>query len=197
MNVHWKKIQIEKKGTINGFTISVSVLILPAFRQLLLRNKIISSISLVETSERSVQTADNKSKFTSQAPQVTLVLFIFKLIFYFNSSIISNQIKYYLAINTENFLQVQYGFYRQTLPIHYQLWWLVIERACTKNLRNLISGTWLFGASWWKVIKALSLYEIVYINLFFFIGRALTRIGIWLVGPVQWHRFMLPVTANH
>ena len=169
MNVHWKKIQIEKKGTINGFTISVSVLILPAFRQLLLRNKIISSISLVETSERSVQTADNKSKFTSQAPQVTLVLFIFKLIFYFNSSIISNQIKYYLAINTENFLQVQYGFYRQTLPIHYQLWWLVIERACTKNLRNLISGTWLFGASWWKVIKALSLYEIVYINLFFFL----------------------------
>ena len=171
MNVHWKKIQIEKKGTINGFTISVSVLILPAFRQLLLRNKIISSISLVETSERSVQTADNKSKFTSQAPQVTLVLFIFKLIFYFNSSIISNQIKYYLAINTENFLQVQYGFYRQTLPIHYQLWWLVIERACTKNLRNLISGTWLFGASWWKVIKALSLYEIVYINLFFFFDR--------------------------
>ena len=110
-----------KKRTINGFTISVSVLILPAFQQLLLRNKIISSISLVETSERSVQTADNKSKFTSQAPQVTLVLFIFKLIFYFNSSIISNQIKYYLAINTENFLQIQYGFYRQALTIHYQL----------------------------------------------------------------------------
>ena len=45
-----------------------------------------------ETSEHRVQTADESSKVTSQARQVTLALYIFKLILYFNSSIISHQI---------------------------------------------------------------------------------------------------------
>ena len=55
-------------------------------------------------SEHSVQTVDGNSKVTYQASQVTLVLYIFKLVLYFKSSIINNQIKYYLAIIRSNFL---------------------------------------------------------------------------------------------
>ena len=83
------------------------------------------------------------------------------------SPIISDQIRYYLAINRGNFLQIQYDFYRHVLQIHYQLWWFVIESACTKNSSELMPGTWLFGASWWKLIKALLLYEIAHVSLFF------------------------------
>ena len=61
-------------------------------------------------SEHSVQTADDNSKVISQEFQLTLVLYIFKLVLYFNSVIISNQIKYYLARNRDNFLQIEYGF---------------------------------------------------------------------------------------
>ena len=53
---------------------------------------------------------------------------------------------------------------------------------------------WLLEASWWKVIKALSLYKIVHVNFFFFLTRGavgVARICIWLAGPVHWHRFML------
>ena len=31
-------------------------------------------------------------------------------------------------------------------------------------------GTWLFGASWWKFIKALLLYEIVHVSFFSLTG---------------------------
>ena len=48
-----------------------------------------------ETSEHSVQTADDNNKDTSQALQLTLVLHIFKLILHINSIIISNLIKCY------------------------------------------------------------------------------------------------------
>ena len=74
-----------------------------------------------ETSENSVQTADDISEVISQAIQLTLVLYIFKLVLYFSSIIISNQIKYYLARNRRNFLQIQCGFYSHTLQIYYQL----------------------------------------------------------------------------
>ena len=118
-----------------------------------------------------MQTADYNSKVTSQAFQLTLVLHIFKLALYFNLIIVSNQIKYYLVINRGNFLQIRYGFYKHTFQtqLHYQLyvWWLVIGRACTKNSRKLMPGMWLFGASWWKVNKALLLYEVVHVSLFF------------------------------
>ena len=67
-----------------------------------------------ENREHSVQIADDYSKVTSKALQLTLVLYIFKLALYFNSIIFSNQIKHYLAINRGNFLQIQYGFYRYT-----------------------------------------------------------------------------------
>ena len=82
------------------------------------------------------------------------------MVCHFNSTIISNQIKYYLAINRVNFLQIKYGFYRYALQIHYQPWSFVIERASTKNSRKLMPGTWLIGALWWKAIKVLLLHEI-------------------------------------
>ena len=119
-----------------------------------------------------MQAAGDNIKVTSQAPQVTLVLYIFKLVLYFNSSITSKQIKYLLATKRRNFLQIHYGFYKYALQIHYRLWCLVIERVCTKNLRKLMSETWLLEASWWKFFKAFSLYEIVHVNLFFFDRRS-------------------------
>ena len=54
-----------------------------------------------------MQAADDNSKVISQAFQLTLVLNIFKLVLYFNSIIIRNQIKYYLARNRGNFMQIQ------------------------------------------------------------------------------------------
>ena len=54
-----------------------------------------------------MQTADDNRKVISQAFKLTLVLYVFKLVLYFNSIIISNQTRYYLPINRENFLQVQ------------------------------------------------------------------------------------------
>ena len=57
-----------------------------------------------ETSEHSVQTADDNSEVISQALQLTLALYIFKLVLYFKSIIINNQIKYYLPINRGIFL---------------------------------------------------------------------------------------------
>ena len=56
-----------------------------------------------ETSKHSMQTADDNSIVISQELQLSLALYIFKLVLYFNSIIISNQIKYYLAINSEFF----------------------------------------------------------------------------------------------
>ena len=149
------------RRVIHAFQCQVSLLILPVFWQLLLRHEKISSKSLIWN--KRTQRADSRW----QVPQVTLLLYIFKLLLYFNSSIINNQMKYYLAINRSNFLQIQYGFYRHALQILYQLWWIVIERACTKNSGKLMSGTWLLGASCWEVIRALSLHEIVHISWVF------------------------------
>ena len=83
----------------------------------------------------------SNSKVTSQALQVNLVLYVFKLVLYFNSSIFSNQIKYYLAIKRRNFLQVQYDFYRHALQIDNHLWWLVIKKTCAKKEVNVWSVT--------------------------------------------------------
>ena len=96
---------------------SVPIVILLVFWQLLLRNGKISVNLCFETSEHSVQTADGNSKVISQAFRLTLVLYIFKFVLYFNSVIISNQINYYLGRNRGNFLQMQYGFYRHALPL--------------------------------------------------------------------------------
>ena len=69
--------------------------------------------------EHSVQTADDNIKVISQAFWSTLVLYIFKLVLHYNWIIISNQIKYCLPMNRDNFLQIQYGSYRDGLQIHY------------------------------------------------------------------------------
>ena len=108
----------DTKKVIHGFTM---VLILPVFRQLLLRNRKMSCKSLFwnERTQRTV--SRNNSKLTSQALQLTLVLYIFKLVLYFNLIIVSNEIKYYLAINRGNFLQIRYGFHRHNFQIHSQL----------------------------------------------------------------------------
>ena len=124
---------------MHKFIISVPILILPAFRQLLLKSGRLNFC--FETSKHSVQTADDNNKVTSQALQLTLVLYIFKLVLSYYPITISNQIKYYLSTNRGNFLQIQYGFYSRTLQIHYQPPWSVIERTSTKNSRKLIPGT--------------------------------------------------------
>ena len=84
------------KRTIHGFTISFSVLNLPAFQQLLLRTEKVPANLNFETSKHNLQRSDGNSKVISQALQLTLVLYISKLVLYFNSNIIRHQIKYYL-----------------------------------------------------------------------------------------------------
>ena len=65
---------------VHEFTIPVPVLLLPVFWQLLLRNEKFRANLCFETSEHSVQTADDNRKVISP----TLVLYIFKLVLYFN-----------------------------------------------------------------------------------------------------------------
>ena len=64
-----------------------------------------------------MQTADDSIKGPSQTLRLTLVLYIFKWVLYFNSVIIGNQIKYYIAKNRGNLLNIQYGFYSYALPL--------------------------------------------------------------------------------
>ena len=73
-----------------------------------------------EISEHSVETTDDNN-VTLQAPVTTLVSYVFKLVSYFDSVVISNQIKYCLATSRGTFLQVQYGFYRYNLQIRHGL----------------------------------------------------------------------------
>ena len=91
---------------IHRFTISIPILALPVFRQLLLRKEKISSKLLFETSEHSVRTADDSSKVISQA--LNLVLYISKSVVYLNSIINRNQIKDYLTV-------IEGIFYRFTM----------------------------------------------------------------------------------
>ena len=62
--------------------------------------------------EMSGHTADDNSKVTSQASQLTLALHTLKFVLHFNSIIISNQIKYYFAINRGSVRQLPYDSYR-------------------------------------------------------------------------------------
>ena len=55
-------------------------------------------------SGHTVETDDGNSKVISQTSRLTLALYILKLVLYFNSIIISNQIKYYLAISNDSLL---------------------------------------------------------------------------------------------
>ena len=85
-----------------------------------------------------MQTADGNYKVTSQ---LTIVLYILKLVLYFNSIIISNQFKYCLAINRGNFLQIQRDIqtcFADSLSV---ISWSAVETARTKNSRKLMPGT--------------------------------------------------------
>ena len=64
------------------------------FLAVLLRNGKISINLCFETSKYRVQTTDGNGKVISQALQLTLVLYIFKVVLYLNSIIIVNQMKY-------------------------------------------------------------------------------------------------------
>ena len=87
------------------------------------------------------------------------------MVLYLDTTAISNQIKDHLTTNRRNFLEMLYGFYRYALLA--DLLWLVVERAFTKNSRK--AGMWLFGASLWKIIKALWLVK--YSSLFLLTGE--------------------------
>ena len=102
-----------------------------------------------EMSEYSVQTADDSNKLISKACKATFVLCCFKLVLNLDTTTISNQIKYYFTKTEEIFWGCRY-----TLLSDF-LW--VVERAFTKNSRK--AGLWLFGASLWKIIKALWLVK--------------------------------------
>ena len=72
--------------------------------------------------------------------QLTLVSYVFILALYINSIIISNQIKYCLAINRAKFLQIQYGFYRHALQVQYHLCMMACYRKSTnQKLKELNS----------------------------------------------------------
>ena len=87
------------------------------------------------------------------------------MLLYLDVSAISDPIKYYSTTNRGIFRDMQYGFYRYALLA--DLLWLVVERAFTKNSRK--AGTCLFGASLWKIIKALWLVK--YSCLFLLTGE--------------------------
>ena len=88
------------KSQLYGFTISAPVLILPIFLQFLLWNREISSKSLFWN--KRTQCAGSKRQQKR----------------YFNSIIISNQIKYYLAIKRGNSADTLW-FNSHALQIHY------------------------------------------------------------------------------
>ena len=54
-------------------------------------------------SRHTVETEDDNSKVILQTFRLTLALYILKLVLYFDSIIISNQIKNYLARNRRSF----------------------------------------------------------------------------------------------
>ena len=86
-----------------------------------------------------------------------LYYYMFSNWYYISTEILSsNQTKYDLPINRDNFLQI---------IIFYDS--LLLKEP--KNSRRLMAVTWLFGASWWKLIKALLLYGIVHVSLLFFL----------------------------
>ena len=104
-----------------------------------------------------------------------MLLHIFKLVFYFDSTPTSTQIKYYLTTFRLNFLKIQYLWLLEVCFA--DSLWLVVERQFTKNSRK--PGTWLFGSLWWKVIEGLQLDEIVQVSLFSSTGTEIVNTRGW------------------
>ena len=92
----------------------------------------------------------------------------------------------------ENFLQIQYiwllhACFAESLSSMIACYW-----TCTKNSRRLVAGTWLIGASWWKFMKALFMYEIVHVSLSFFSLTGVTEIvnaqgSLWYL--TSWNKY--------
>ena len=117
-----------------------------------------------------------------QALQLTLVVYIFKFALYYKSIMISNQIKY----NKFSEFSTDTVWFLKTCFADTQLWWLVIERARTKNSKKLVPGKWLFGASLLKVTKALILHESI-MEVFFFFLKGGAKIVNAQGSDRKWH----------
>ena len=117
-----------------------------------------------------------------EALQLTLVVYIFKLVLYYNSIMISNQIKY----NKFSEFFTDTVWFLQTRFADTQLWWLVIERARTKNSKKLVPGKWLFETSLLKVTKALILHESI-MEVFFFFLKGGAKIVNAQGSDRKWH----------
>ena len=96
---------------IHGFTISFSVLILPWFWQMLLRNWKISSKSLFWMwKQRANSRWQQQSYFTSILNNFSSRNFQIGIIF--DPAVHNHKIKHYLNIIRENFMKMQNGYYR-------------------------------------------------------------------------------------
>ena len=125
----------------------------------------------------SVQTADDNNLTSKEFS---------KLVLYLDRTAISCQINNYLTTNRGNFLKMQCGCYRYALLA--VLLWLAVESALFKNSRK--TETWLFGASLWKIIKALWLVK--YSCKFAFNVRRSWNsefLGLW------WHALVFELTS--
>ena len=123
-----------------------------------------------------METAGNNSQVISQALPLSLVLYIFKLVL---SIIISNQIKYYLARNRGNFLQIKYGFFRHALPLSAMMacyWKSTYQELKKINAWNM--NVWRIMVECHKVrfVSLTAGAEIVNVQ------RSDNGFGIWLAG---------------
>ena len=165
----------------HGFTILVPVLILPVFLQLLLRNGKISNNTLfwnerLQACRQQMTTGKVFHKHFNH-----LEYFIFSNWYHTSTELFINNQVIILQACFADFLSAMIAPY----------WKAMYQEHVS---RRLMARTCLFGASWWKFIKALLLYEIVHVSFFFvvvFFDRRnsnsecprqcpVTRIGIWL-----------------
>ena len=114
------------------------------FSAVVAKNGKISSLSLF-WNKHADSRWQQQSYFRSTSSDFSIIYFQIGIVF---------QLKYYqypnqalLSNKRKEFSTDTYGFYRHALQIHYQLSWLVTERACTKNSRKLMSRMWLLAAS--------------------------------------------------
>ena len=158
----------------HGFTILVPVLELPVFLHLLLRNGKISNNTLfwnerVQACGQQMTTGKVFHKHFNH-----LEYFIFSNWYHTSTELFINNQVIILQACFADFLSAMIASY----------WKAMYQEHVS---RRLMAGTCLFGASWWKFIKALLLYEIVHVS-FFFVAFFLTG-GTRIVnaqGSEQW-----------
>ena len=143
---------------LHGFTISVLVLVLPIFPQLLLRNEKILSKSLlsIEWTQHVNSRWQQRSYFTSFSSNWDIICFQIDIIIRFNCYKQSDHI----LLNQEREFSAD-----AVWPLQIQIRFTMA--CCWMNIYlKLKPGTWLFGTSWWKVIQAFWLYRIAQVSWF-------------------------------